>query len=163
MNLQQLKTAYGLVAGKNTLPNMEFGRLSITRCRYHSSDEVLTRMVKFSPKHAWVTFQSANIVIVKGDLQASYPDEYGCLLAAECVSVDGKLSLHVRYDGDGENPWLVSVYEQRDGEEYLYDTIGLVATTSKLGKLQYRRYWHIDAVQGAEPCFACFTGFTENH
>ena len=65
--------------------------------------------------------------------------------------------------GTEESPWLVKIYEQGNGDEYLFDDVGLLATTRSLGKLHYRRFWHIDAELGAEPCFACFTGFAEYH
>ncbi len=110
MNLQQLTMAYGLVAGKNALPGMELGRLYSTSHRYHSSDKALEQMVGFKPKQAWITFQSTNIVILNGDLPAIYPNDYGFILAAECVSEDGKQSLHIRYDGTEESPWLVNIY-----------------------------------------------------
>jgi hypothetical protein len=163
MNLQQLTMAYGLVAGKNALPGMELGKLNSTSHRYHSSDNVLEQIVNFKPKQAWITFQSTNIAILNGDLLATYPNDYGLILAAECVSEDGKQSLHIRYDGTEESPWLVKIYEQGNGDEYLFDDVGLLATTRSLGKLHYRRFWHIDAELGAEPCFACFTGFAEYH
>ena len=164
MNLQQLQEAYGLVAEKNTLPSMGLGKLSVTKSQFCSSNDVLAQMVKFEPRQAWITFQSTNIAILNGDLLSTYPIEHGFILAAECVSEDGKQSLHIRYDGTEESPWLAGIYEQGQGEEeYLFDDVGLLATTRKLGKLHYRRFWHIDAVQGAEPCFACFTGFAEHH
>jgi len=185
MNLEELLSVYRKLREirddktkkrKNKLPEMHLAKVEMTRESIPASspkDENLgpwKRIEKFQPVEGWLGFQSRNYAFTRGEgLPEPDPEEDGELLSAECVNGDGH-SLHLRQDGRGA--WIATTYIPGSGDAYLCDIVLPVVAappqgdaaanesrSKTLGRLRYRRYWHIDPEHGTRPVAACFIGF----
>lgn len=156
---QDLLDLYNRVMeGHGHLPQMDPGTCDLAipdPQRLTSAAEALDHLKAFDKATGWIGFQSANRHFT-GQVPAM-DETTGILLNAEAAGTDGNASLHIRYDGAGG--WIATEYRQAPGGSYLSDNVTHIAHDPKLRKLRYRRYWCIDAEQGAMVHAARFVGF----
>lgn len=153
MKATELLALYSQIPG---LPLMQLYSLSITSERFDAADKAYAQLANFQSVQGWAGFQSANRIFADGIIPVM-DGETGQLLAAEAVHASGD-SLHIRFDGAGK--WIVTRYATVEGNDYLADSVEHIARAdTNLGKLRYRRFWHIGQEHGYEPFAACFIGF----
>lgn len=153
MTLQQALADYQVLAQRMALPSLVAGRLTRTATRVDTAQAVDDAMAAFNPQQGWLQYQSA--VVTLAEQQSQQPVRAGRLLSAELVS--GARSLHVQWHGPG---WRVTEYEDGAGDTVAVDHCQLLATNPALGKLEYVRYWQLDAHHGLVPFCTRFVGFT---
>lgn len=127
--------------------------------RLETADAALERLRRFKPTQGWMSCQSVNLLLDGPDLPETN-EQTGSLLSAEACNADGA-SLHLRYDG--ADSWCATEYRPTPGGPYLADIVTQVAYKVPLGRyLRYRRFWRVDAAQGAQVFAACFIGFGDD-
>ena len=163
MKPEELLQAYEQIPKDMGLPPMQIKQIESESKRLGSRQEVLGKIRDFQPEAAWFGFQSANIIFGSAGIEPFYRDDYGEVLSAECWNGKTQQSLHIRYDGNPDAPWLSTIFQLGKGDECLVDEYALVATDKQFGKLKYQRYWEIGGEQGATVFLACFVGFEKNN
>lgn len=115
-------------------------------------------LAQAAPRAGWVQWQSHQTVFQEGKLPQPEPG-WGALLAAEATVTETD-SLHLAYlDGRWR---LTRCRHIEESDAYLCDETHHLLHGAKDRHLRYRRYWTIDAEQGAVLARAVLIGISRN-
>ncbi len=160
MNLTSLQNAHQAIINDELkdwgLQPLETADLQTNHQDFNDPESAWKAIAEKAPRNGWVLWQSHQTHFENG-LPNPKP-EWGVLLAAEAVLSDTE-SLRLDYIDDH---WRLTTHcHQPDGAQYLCDRTHQLLHRENDKHLCYRRYWHIDPIQGAVQLHAVFAGIEE--
>lgn len=147
------------------VPQFDTCTLKMDAKVYATPEAVRQELKAFGPVEGWLCFQSKITRFLQGEPLIYH----GVVLYGEVKGKDGR-SLHIQQDGKGG--WILTNYEQENGDAHLAEDVRLIAEAHpgdpKHARydLRYRIYWggadyeqEEDDGQGWRQIAAAFSGF----